>query len=315
MRIVVCLFVVAACLQLEAAAPRWKLQQDDQAGQLTVVLDGREIVAYQYGDQFALPHYWPLRSPSGKLLTVQRPDPFPHHRSVWIADKIQVGQSPPVDFYHCWKNYKAGDDPKSGFRHFIRHQSFADLSSTGRTARVQAKLQWIIDETTPVIDEGRSLRVVALDDGEYLLDLEWELKPTREPVAFVSDAVHYAWPYVRMHPQFSGQRGGAITDDRGRRGQEATDGQTAKWIDYSNAVDGSTEGLAVFVYPDDKPHKWLTREYGTFGPRRADDRSGTNFTLAPEDSLRGRVGILIHRGDVAAGRVAERYRQYIEGTL
>jgi len=89
-------------------------------------------------------------------------------------------------------------------------------------------------------------------------------------------------------------------------------GPTAKWVDYSNTVDGETEGLAVMVYPDGAPHQWLTRMYGTFGPRRIDRFNGTKFTLQPGERLKGRVGILVHRGNAEAGRVAERYQTYIE---
>ena len=61
--------------------------------------------------------------------------------------------------------------------------------------------------------------------------------------------------------------------------------QTANWIDYSNTVEGETEGLALFIYPDDEPHRWLTREYGTFGPRRSEKLSGTKFTLHSGESF------------------------------
>jgi hypothetical protein len=77
-----------------------------------------------------------------------------------------------------------------------------------------------------------------------------------------------------------------------------------------------TEGLAFFTYDQDEPaHLWLTRDYGTFGPRRADAQNGKPFTVQKGDCLKQRVGILIHRGDVKDARVAQRYRQYIEGKL
>jgi len=318
-RFLISLAMVGACSAANAQTSRVQLQRDDQASTLTVAVDGREALAYQYGQQYALPHYWPVRSPSGRLLTVQHPEPYPHHRSIWIADKLQVGGRPAVDFYHCWQNYVVEGDPSSGFRHFIRHQDFQQLDSENNTAVVRSTLRWIIDQTTPVIDESRTLRIVALEDGEYLFDLSWELKANDEAATFASDWVHYAWPYVRIHPEFSGEAGGKITDDQGRQGQEATNGKYANWIDYSNTVDGSTEGLAVFIRPtgqsDGQEHKWLTREYGTFGPRRPDAQSGTRFVLQPSESLQGRVGILVHRGDATSGRVAQRYLQYLEDEL
>ena len=87
----------------------------------------------------------------------------------------------------------------------------------------------------------------------------------------------------------------------------------ARWVDYSNTVGGITEGLAVFQWPDGKPHRWLTREYGLVGPRRPDERSGKPFVLKKGESLSQRGGILVHKGDVRTGRVAQRYQQYVKG--
>ena len=185
---------ILCCSCALAIASGVKLQRDDTASQLTVLVDGREVMVYQYGDKYALPHYWPLRSPSGKLLTVQHPDPYPNHRSLWIADKIHAAGAPPLDFYHCWKNYRDPGVPDSGFRHFIRHEEFGTLKSGGNTAIVEAKLRWIVNDTQPVLDEYRELRVVAWGNDECRLDLSWELKASYGDVKFMSDKVHYAWP-------------------------------------------------------------------------------------------------------------------------
>jgi hypothetical protein len=73
-------------------------------------------------------------------------------------------------------------------------------------------------------------------------------------------------------------------------------GKPGRWVDYSNTVNGVTEGLAVFSHTDNPPpHKWLTRNYGCFGPRR--------------------IGVLVHTGGVTTGTVAEPYHQYIQGKL
>jgi len=69
----------------------------------------------------------------------------------------------------------------------------------------------------------------------------------------------------------------------------------------------------VFQWPDGREHRWLTREYGTFGPRRPDDRSGKPFTLKKGESITQRVGVLVHNGDAGGGRVRERYKKYVKG--
>ena len=275
------------------------------------VLNDQEAFAYQYAEVWAIPHIWPLRSPSGRSLLVQRTEPYPHHRSLWIVDRVQLEDGPVTDFYHEWSNLRDRERPELGHHSFIRHERFGELHASSGGAAAHVELTWIVQDDVPVLDQGLRMELEDLGDGEYLLHLVWELRATYGAVRFLSDWVHYAWPYLRMDPAFSGERGGTVTDDRGRTGQEATNEQYARWIDYSNTVDGVTEGLAVFLPDDGQQRKWLTREYGTFGPRRPDAQSGTQFTLGRGERLAGRVAILVHRGDVTSGRVAARYRDYV----
>ena len=112
------------------------------------------------------------------------------------------------------------------------------------------------------------------------------------------------------------QGGGTITNSEGGVNQKGTHNQVANWVDYSGTVDGETAGLAVFSHRDNQqPHRWLTRDYGTFGPRREDTRSGKPFTVTKGESISQRVGVLVHRGDVKSGSVARRYDQYVAGEL
>jgi len=308
-------FALASFLACGAAPARGEgieMQRDDDAGALRIVIDGREALVYQYGEKWAIPHFYPVRSPSGKLLTTQTPDPYPHHRSLWVADRVQLEGGPNVDFYHCWKNYREAGKPESGFKHFIRHDALNAAAKDDDHVAFEAKLRWIVDGETPVLDDVRHVTVKRFGEGEYLIDLSWKLTASYGDVQVLSDSVHYACPYVRIAPHFSGEKGGAITDDHGRAGQKATNGQYALWIDYSNTIEGAAEGLAVFTPDDGERRKWLTREYGTFGPRRPDALSGTKFTLKKGESLTGRAGILVHRGDVTGGKVAERYRAWAD---
>ena len=96
--------------------------------------------------------------------------------------------------------------------------------------------------------------------------------------------------------------------------QKGTNGKRADWVDYSNRVEGEAAGLALFSHPaNPRPHRWLTRDYGCFGPRRVDARSGRPFTLARGESIGTRVGLLVHRGDVKKGRVQEIYQEWCRG--
>jgi hypothetical protein len=302
--------ILASC---RSAPPDVALVRDDAAGKLTVLVGKREALVFQHGAALDLPHYWPMRSPSGRNMLVRKTEPYPHHRSFWFADTVRLeGEGREASFYNALTSgVAAGDgDFAPPFRDRIRLDSFSRLEVAGGRAFVEAELVWESDGR-PVLEERRRLVVHSLGRGEYLLDLSWTLVAAHGDVHFASDDVHYAWPYLRLDPAFSGEKGGTITSDTGAAGQEATNMKPALWIDYSNAVDGVTEGVAVFQWPDGREHRFLTREYGTFGPRRPDDLSGKPFTLKKGESISQRVGVLVHRGDVSSGRVRERYEKYI----
>lgn len=297
--------------------PDLQILRDDERGELRVLVEGRKAFAYQYSDWWDLPHYWPLRSPSGKSLLVQQAKPYPHHRSLWVADTVRLEGGRKVSTYNAlYSGQMIGKDAYGPpFRDRVRHVRFRRCESGGGQAVIEDDLLWEADGQTPVLDEHRRLVVVALGRGEVFLDLLFTLKASYGNVEFLSDAVHYAWPYLRMHPRFSGEQGGTITSDNGATGQEATNMQVARWIDYSNTVDGVTEGVAVFQAPDGQDHRWVSREYGTFGPRRPDNQSGRPFTLRKGETISQHVGILVHRGDARGGKVAERYQEFIRGLI
>jgi len=309
--------IIVACVSLFACAPKpgVTLSRDDSAGRLTVLIGGREALAFQYGAALDLAHYWPMRSPGGRNMLVQKTEPYPHHRSFWFADTVRsAGGERDISFYN---GLYSGVPTSSGgygppFRDRVRLVSFPRLEAAKARAEIEARLVWE-SEGAFVLDEARRLVVHSLGDGEYLLDLTWTLTASGGEVTFTSDDVHYAWPFLRLDPAWNGEHGGTITSDSGTTGEKATNMRPALWIDYSNSVDGETAGVAVFQWPDGREHRWLTREYGTFGPRRPDDLSGKPFTVGKGASITQRVGVLIHRGDAVTGRVRERYGKYVRG--
>jgi len=307
-------FLIPLPPALFAADSRVELRRDDAKGQMAVLVDGREALVYQYAADLDMAHFYPVRSPGGKSMTVQHPNPYPHHRSFWFADKVRLADQRPVEFYAAL--YTGKDRRSPPFRDHIRHVEFIDGPAEKDRAEITMKLVWEMDGNKPVLDETRRMRVVALGDGEYFLDITFTLTAVHGDVTFVSDAVHYAWPYIRMNTAFSVNGGGRMTSSQGGVNQQGTHNQLARWIDYSNTVEGETAGLAIFTAPDSpQPSRWLTRDYGTFGPRRPDARSGKPFTVAKGESITQRIGVLVHRGDVKAGAVAERYRRYVGGDL
>jgi hypothetical protein len=300
------------------AKPVIEFRSETTADRLQVLIGGQEALVYVYGRDVDLPHFFPIRSPSGKSMTVQQTDPYPHHRSFWFADTVQLDGHPQASFYNAY--YSGTGDakhPQPPFQNRIRHVTFPEQQRGAGNARLSLKLVWEMDNgQTPVLDESRDIRIVALGEGEYFLDLTFTLRAGYGAVTFQSDAAHYAWPYVRMNSSFNTNGSGLLMNSEGGSRQAGTHEKPARWVDFSRTGLGDAEGLALFSHPSNpQPHTWLTRDYGTFGPRRESARNGKPFTLKPGETVSTRCGLLVHKGDVESGRVARRYQAYADGNL
>jgi len=305
-RIVLVAILALALAPAAVGAARPSIARDDAKHVLTLANGQQKLLEYHYAPDHFLTYIHPLLSPSGKDLLVRLTEPYPHHRSFWFTDKVQLDGHPAVNFYAA--HYKND--------HRIRHDKFLTAEADAEGITVHEELVWEMNKKTPVLKERRLLRVVPLPDGEYIIDVRFAVTAAYGAVHFVSDASHYAWPYLRMHSQFSVAKGGRLVNSEGGVNQKGTHNKVAAWCDYSNTVDGKTEGVAFFSHTENAhPHRWLTRDYGCFGPRRVDAKSGKKFTLKKSQSITRRVGILVHNGDEKSGKVAERYTEYIRGKL
>lgn len=303
---------------ISRAVPDIELKPDDTNGRLQILIGGKEALVYVCGTNVDLPHFYPVRSPSGKSITVEQTEPYPHHRSFWFADTVQLEGQRQVSFYNALYS-GVGDkkNPKPPFRDHIRQVAFTKQRSGDGKAELDAKLLWEMDDgKIPVLDESRQMRIVALGDGEYFLDLHYTLTASYGDVTFRSDAVHYAWPFIRLNDDFSAKGGGVLVNSEGQIGQTNTNMKVAQWVDFSRTGAKEVEGLAMFSHPSNEhPHTWLTRDYGCIGPRRVEAKSGKPFTLKKGETIQTRAGVLVHKGDVKSGRVAERYQAYVAGKL
>jgi len=301
-----------------AQPPAIDFKQDDSKGQMQVLIGGKEALVYVYAKDWDLPHLYPVRSPSGKSMTVERTEPYPHHRSFWFADTVQLAGQRQASFYFALES-GTGDKKnlQPPFRDHVRHVAFTERQPGAGKAQLGLKLVWEMDDgKTPVLNEARQMRIVALGEGEYFLDITFTLKASYGEVTFKSDGAHYAWPYVRMNSDFNTNSSGLLVNSEGGTGQAGTHDKPARWVDFSRTGVPDAEGLALFSHPSNpQPHSWLTRDYGTFGPRREAARNGKPFTLKTGETISTRCGVLVHKGDVKSSRVAERFQAYADGKL
>ncbi len=308
----------------EPATGRVQVDIDEDAGGLTLTVDGQAAFVYRFGSTVDLPHFDPFNSPSGRAMTVKITDPFPHHRSFWVADeRVHLeGQSEKVGIYTALYSGVTDKEkskwPVAPYKRRVVHVEFSGLKTSGDTAEFDEKLTWVNGDVR-LLDELRHYRIRSLGDGEYLIDFSFQLRATYGNVTITRDVSHYAVPYIRMNGTFNVEHGGGkIVNSEGGENQAGTHDRLATWVDYSAPLEGRRgwEGLACFIHPSKKPPRlWLTRDYGCWGPRGRDGFHNATFTIAKDDSYGQRVGLLVHNGDAETGNVAKRYQAYGDGKL
>ncbi|MCL4205227.1 MAG: PmoA family protein [Pirellulaceae bacterium] len=308
----------------EPAANRIAVDIDEDAGALTLTVDARTAFVYRFGPDVDLPHFDPFNSPSGRPMTVKIADPYPHHRSFWVADeRVQLeGQSDKANIYSSLYSGVVDKErskwPVPPYTRRVAHVEFSNVKISGDAAEFDEKLTWKNGDVQ-LLDELRHYRVRALGEGEYFLDFSFQLCASYGAVTITRDASHYGIPYIRMNETFNVEKGGGkIVNSSGGVNQAGTNNQPATWVDYSAPLEGQQgwEGLACMIHPDRKPpHLWLTRDYGTWGPRGPEGFHNTTFTIPKGESYDQQVGLLIHNGDVESGNVANRYKAYGDGRL
>ena len=128
------------------ADQRVQLQQDDAQGKLRVTIDGQEAFVFNYGADVDLPHFFPLRSPTGQSMLVQHPQPYPHHRALWFADKVQRQGLRTANFYEAFYTGPGGrQDPGPPFRDHVRHVRFLPGAASADQVELAEQLVWEID--------------------------------------------------------------------------------------------------------------------------------------------------------------------------
>ncbi|EMI58041.1 DUF6807 family protein [Rhodopirellula sallentina] len=307
-----------------ATSTRIAVEIADDESSLTLRIDQKPAFVYRCDSSVDLPHFDPFLSASGRPMTVKISKDHPHHRSFWVAEeRVHLeGQPKPVGLYMALYSGVTDKEkspwPIAPYQRRVSHVAFSNVTVAGNEAEFDEKLTWM-DGDTPLLDELRHYRVVALADGEYFLDFSFRLQATYGDVTIKRDATHYAIPYIRMSDPFTVKKGsGKVVNSEGGVNESGTHDKLAYWVDYSATMpdDSGFEGITCMIHPDQKPpHLWLIRDYGTWGPRGATGYHNATFTIAEGDQYDQHVGMLVHRGNAQEADIAKRYQDYCDGKL
>jgi hypothetical protein len=304
--------MVAAAASLAAGA-EGRIGMERQPDRVRVTLDGVEFTNYVHaGPGRAKPVLHPLRGPNGVPLTrswplgpllAGEPKDHPHQESFWFAHGNVNGH----DF---WTG-------RGGAR--IEHVAI-DSAADGV---IEARCRWLAKDGTEVCRDRRTMRFAAEGD-DRTIDHEITITAGATPVVF-GDTKEGTMA-VRVRPELTVAAEGGASGGTGHYLNAAGDrdkrvwGRPAAWVDLSGVVENRSLGLACFDHPANlrHPSTWHARGYGLFAanPFGLHDFTGAaagtgRVEIAPGESLTLRHRWLLHAGDAAEARIADRYAAWI----
>jgi hypothetical protein len=308
---VVALVIVPAAAHAEVTAERTKHG-------VAVKIDGKPFTEYltQAGHS---PAMWPVIGPTGAPVTRSFPftaktddgtDDHPHHQSFWFThDKVNG-----IDFWGANKNDQQGDRGAH-----IAHREFIDVSSSGATARIVTRNDWMNGEKR-VCEDQRTIVFGKGPADTRWIDFKITIKATDGDVTFGDTKEgSFALRVADSMRVDAKSGGGHIVNSDGKENADAW-GLPARWVDYTGPVEGKTVGIAIMSHPTSfhpKP-RWHVRTYGLFAanpfvqkgvPEPLAAKQG-EFTLKKGDSITLRYRVLLHRGKTNPAEINRAFSEF-----
>jgi hypothetical protein len=264
---------------------------------------GRPVFVYNHGiihkpgvpaDRARSSYIHPLYGLDGEILTDDFPKDHYHHRGVfWAWPHVRIGDR----HYDLWM--------LKGIEH--RFQKWIAREATSKGATLQLENGWFVGDRN-VMREEVLVRVAPASENGRALDIELAWTPTDQPIVLEgAEDKSYGGLTIRFAPRTNT----VVTTPLGQ-GEKDLTMTRLPWTDLSGRFDNSqnSSGAAIFVAPDhpDFPPEWLTRHYGALclGWPGVKPR-----TLQPNETIRCRYRIWIHRGAPTVQQLSQQYDRYV----
>lgn len=285
---------------------------------VTVKIDGKPFTEYLIKAGHS-PAMWPLIGPTGKPVTRSYPfteaskdgtNDHPHHQSFWFThDKVNG-----INFWAANKN----DDKQDSGAH-IAHRDFVDVSSTGDTAKIVTRNDWMDGDKRVCEDERTMVFGKGPADSRWI-DFTITIKATDGDVTFGDTKEGSFALRVADSMRVDAKQGGHIVNSDGKENVAAW-GLPARWVDYTGPVEGETVGIAIMSHPKSfhPLPRWHVRTYGLFAanpfgqkdfPDQAAAKQG-EYTLKKGDSITLRYRVLLHRGKTNPTEIDRAFAEFV----
>jgi len=273
-----------------------KIEKD----KVVVTVAGELFTCYKFGASQKYPYFWPVNGPaSGKSVTTETSEPYPHHHSLFFGcDRVNGG------------NYWQEGNEKGQ----IVSQGPKIIEAGGDRVVFTDECLWMQPGKEPVICDQRRITISAPNKDLRFIDFEITLEMLTDITILKTNHSLFA---ARVVPEMSVGSGGTLINAEGKRSEKDTFGVASPWCDYSGTREGITEGIAILQHPRNRwfPARWFTRDYGFFSPTPMFWLEGDKLQLAKGEKLTLCYQVVVHSGDSMSAKIEEIFEQYKKSAL
>jgi hypothetical protein len=298
------LFFVSACV----TGADIKFVQD--TNKIDILIGGNLLTTYRYGSELTKPILYPVKSPSGIVLTRSFPfeiipgesNDHPHHTGIFFAyDKVNNDG--------FWNNTTSPPQ--------IKHIKTTKMEN-GRLSTIS---HWVGKSGKTLLEEKRNM-VFSAEPNQYVIDFSITLTAQDEKIIF-GDTKEGMFA-IRVADWMSEEKGtGKYLSSDGNVGEPNVWGKKADWARLEATKDGKTIGIAIFNHPTSAcyPTYWHTRGYGLFSAdplgqldflkgRNIENPQPLNFTLQPGQNAIFRFRMIIYEGQKSAEQLERQFTAF-----
>src|SRR6516164_1494670 len=294
-----------------------------QGDHIDVLVEGKAFTTYYFAPDSPKPYLHPLRSAQGTVVTRGWPmakdipgesHDHPHHRAMFFAH----GDINGVDF---WGEGAPSQALQTAHGQFYSSEElpkgltvFRELDeAAGSTIRAEFNL---VGPDGKVMGEETQEYTFSGDEFTRTIDCTFTLTANRGPLK-IGDTKEGTFA-IRVVKALEAPTGRMLSSE-GKVGEKEIWGKRADWVDYSGTAAGETLGIAIFDNPGNIKHPtyWHAREYGLFAVNPfgehdfySDPKRDGSVTIPANQSLTLRYRVLIHEGDAAEAKIADKYEEY-----
>ena len=205
-QIVTALFIFTCGCSLVPAASQ-KVTAKIEKDQIVVDVDGKLFTCYKFADSQKYPYFWPVNGPlSGKSITTETSEPYPHHHSLLFGcDRVNGG--------NYWQDVNE--------RGQILSQGPKVAEASGERIVLTDTCLWKQPGKEPVIEDTRQITICAPSEKLRIIDFKITMTPLVDIEILKTNHSLFS---ARVVPELSVKSGGTLINAEGNTREKGTFG-------------------------------------------------------------------------------------------